>query len=124
MAIVCHGKDMAWHGTQVLCTGIAQLRWREENQNSTTLGVGNLSESILNEWKLQLTRLAQVKVTKSEPQTIVNMVRAWGGLVQFVRAWDRATVEHLVHCQRVPRPQPSSRLPEVAQQAWPPWLAP
>ena len=32
--------------------------------------VGNLSDAILAEWKLQLLRLAQVKVTKSEPQTI------------------------------------------------------
>ena len=57
--------------------------------------VGNLSDAILAEWKLQLQRLAQVKVTKSEPQTIVNAVRTWGELVSFMRARDRTTIEHL-----------------------------
>ena len=57
--------------------------------------VGNLSDAILAEWKLQLLRLAQVKVTKSEPQTIVNAVRTWGELVSFMRSRDRTTIEHL-----------------------------
>ena len=57
--------------------------------------VGNLSDAILAEWKLQLTRLAQVKVTKSEPQTVVNAVRTWSELVSFMRSRDRATIEHL-----------------------------
>ena len=57
--------------------------------------VGNLSDAILAEWKLQLTRLAQVKVTKSEPQTVVNAVRTWSELVSFMRSRDRTTIEHL-----------------------------
>ena len=56
--------------------------------------VGNLSDAILAEWKLQLTRLAQVKVTKSEPQTVVNAVRTWSELVSFMllsrQDYDRA----------------------------------
>ena len=57
--------------------------------------VGNLSDAILAEWKLQLTRLAQVKVTKSEPQTVVNAARTWSELVSFMRSRDRTTIEHL-----------------------------
>ena len=57
--------------------------------------VGNLSDAILAEWKLQLMRLAQVKVTKSEPQTVVNAVRTWSELVSFMRSRDRTTIEHL-----------------------------
>ena len=57
--------------------------------------VGNLSDAILAEWKLQLQRLAQVKVTKSEPQTVVNAVRTWSELVSFMRSRDRTTIEHL-----------------------------
>ena len=50
---------------------------------------GTINERVLAEWKRGVTRLAQDKVTQADKATIVNAVRTYAELKNFMSARDR-----------------------------------